>query len=244
MRNLLLTALLLTALLPRAAAQDTAEAVVERYLRLLNYEALPQDSMLVLETTITYHGQPDTFAMKRYYQHGGMMRVEVRLHGQLTNGLCTNGGSRHRIMSPSLGWWSDAEHVDFHTRMQGYDFRGPLYGWRATGTQLSYNGTTTLNGETLQVVRAEQKGHYVRYYMFEEQSGLLVVVLEKDELPAGEQKPMFSVKPIDFKSIHEYLPVGESLIPSQESFMRDGQLTIMETKAHFEPRNDMLFNRD
>ena len=49
---------------------------------------------------------------------------------------------------------------------------------------------------------------------------------------------------IDWKFIHEYQQVGRSLLPKQESFMRQGKLTVMETEAYFEPAKTLIFNQD
>ena len=49
---------------------------------------------------------------------------------------------------------------------------------------------------------------------------------------------------IDWKSIHEYQPLEHGLLPSLESFMRDGVLTIMSSTTHFEKLDDQLFEHD
>ena len=237
--------LFILALLPLGLqAQDTAEAVVGRYLRLLNSEALPADSMLVVETTISFHGLTDTMKMRRYYAPKGMLRVEVSKGDTLLTGLCTNGTDRWREFARFTGWWGDITPADFESKMQPYDPRGPLYDWKRHGITLRYNGVTTYEGQRLQVVRAEQMDHYTRLYMFEEASGLLVVALDRNELPEGSFVPIISVKPVDYKIIHEYTPLGMMLLPTQESFLRDGLLTILESTAHLEARQNRLFNQD
>lgn len=241
------TLLMLALLLPMAVtAQDSAEAVVGRYLRMLNYEALPTDSLLVVETTVSFHGSADTFTMRRYYAIPAMMRVEVWRGDTLTDALCTNGGSRHREYVRAAGWWNDVDHSSFHRKMDAYDFRGGLYHWKEHGTRLTYMGSATAKGERLLVVRADRDDSYTRYYLFEEQSGLLVLMQERDTDTINVNSPlkMLRAKPIEYEVVHEYLPVGASLIPSEVSYMRDGLLTIMRTRAHFEPRNDLLFNKD
>lgn len=244
MRKTLLTLALLLPL--AAAAQDTAETVVERYLRLLNYEALPTDSTLVMETTITFYGTADTFIMRRFYAAPTMMRVEVWHGDTLTTGFCTNGGNRHREYIRFNGWWNDIDHITFHNKINYYDFHGPLYRWQERGINLTYMGSVTAKGEQLQVVRAEQQGYYTRYYMFEQQSGLLVIVQERDMDTTKKEDPLkaLRISPIEYEVIHEYMPVGESLIPSEISYMRDGLLTIMRTQVHLEPRDNLLFNKD
>lgn len=241
-----LIALLIMASPLWVAAQDTAEAVVDRYLALLNYAALPDDSTLVMETTVTFHGSTDTFTLRRWFAPPTMMRVEVWHGDTLTTGFCTNGGSRHREYSRRQGWWFDAAHSSFHQKMDAYDFRGALYDWRLHGIELDYRGIVTLKGERLHVVRARQENNYTRYYFFEERSGLLVLMQEKNEDAADNEKlkQMLRVPPIEYKAYHEYKPVGGSLVPSEESFMRDGILDIMHTTMHFEARNNLIFNQD
>ena len=111
----------LIALLPLglwAQERDSAEVIVERYLKMLNYEAIPKDSMLVLESTVTFHNSADTFTMQRWYAAPTMMRVEVRRVGTLTEGYCTNGGGRHREYMRRMGWWDDVDHSVFHQKIE------------------------------------------------------------------------------------------------------------------------------
>lgn len=231
-----------------AQEKDSAEVIVDHYLKLLNYESLPQDSTLVLETTITFHGSTDSFSLRRWFAPPTMMRVEVWHGDTLINGYCSNGSGRHREYTKRMGWWNDVPHSDFHKKIDTYEFRGPLYNWQLHNIKLTYQGVVTTKGQQLQVVRAEQKDDYTRFYFFEKQSGLLVLMQEKDEIPAESfsEKALkqLRVKPIEYKFIHEYLPIGTSLIPSQESYMRDGLLTIMETRTHFVSRDNLIFNQD
>lgn len=242
---------LLLALLPLglwAQEQDSAQIIVGRYLQLLNYTSLPQDSTLVLETTISFHGSNDTFTLRRWFAPPTMMRVEVWRGDKQTDGYCTNGSKRHREYVSRAKWWRDMSHTSFHEKLAAYDFRGSLYDWELYGIKLSYQGTVMAKGQRLQVIRAEQKNNYTRYYFFEEQSGLLVLMQEKDEKPAEDINEQvlkqLHTKPIEYKVVHEYLPIGHCLVPRQESFMRDGVLTIMETTARFVPRDNIIFNQD
>lgn len=236
---------ILLAFLPlAAAAQDSAEAVVGRYLRLLNIEALPADSMLVVSTTVSFHGSTDTFTMTRRFQTPDMIRVEIRKGDSLMTGLCTNGRNRYREFVHMLGWWVDQTPETFRQDLQAYDFRGPLYRWSERDITLSYEGIKLVKGQRMHVVRTTQPKHFTRHYMFDEMSGLLVLVLEDDEVAGNAPRHPMRGNPIEYKVTHEYLPVGASLIPSQESFMRNGTLTIMESTVHFEPRNELLFNQD
>lgn len=221
---------------------DTAAAVVDRYMKLLNYEALPQDSLLVMETAITFYGEKDTIWMRRWYAAPQSFRVEVWNRGKLETGLVGNGKERFRQYSQREKEWNDIGSDFFYNNLQGYDFRGPLYHWRTQGATLTWNGITTLKGEPLQVVKVESPLMYERYYMFEPGSGLLTLIFETEKL-AEDSRPIRGSH-IEWKSCHEYLPIGESLLPSLESFMRQGTLTILSTTAHFEPLNPDIFEKD
>ncbi len=221
---------------------DTAQTVVERYLALLNIDGLPQDSLLVMETAITFYGEKDTIWMRRWYAAPEKFRVEVWNQGKLETGLVSNGKDRFRYYVESLKSWESTDRNNFAERLQGYDFRGPLYGWRAKGATLTWNGTTTLKGEPLQVVKVNCPAMYERYYMFEPESGLLTLIFETETLPEGYSTLLKGH--IDWKSVHEYQPLATGILPSLESFMRNGVLTIMSSTTHFEKMDSGLFERD
>jgi len=238
---------LLLALLPLAAVAqkiDTAAAIVDRYLELLGADRLPQDSMLTLVTTITSPGSQDTFIMKRWYMAPHMMRVEVWHGKKLQTGLCTNGKNRFRVYRPKLGYWEEKYDYAFYEDMDNYDFRGPLYNWRAKGLTLRYKGITLAKGDhELQTVIVEGPRIFTRHYMFEP-TGLLSVIIETDELDTTEYK--YNGEPhTQWKIEHEYMQVGpNSILPKEESFLRDGVLTIMRTEAKLERKQTLLFNKD
>lgn len=242
-RTLFLLLLLLPPCLKaQTSSFDSAMTVVGRYRNMLNYGALPKDSMLVTETLVTLHGQADTFVMKRWFVPPAMMRVEVWLGDSLTEGFCTNGTGRFREYSSYNGWWSDLDPAGFAHRVEPYDFRCPLHDLDTSAIRLSYAGNTTLNGHPLQAVRVERKKYLTQYYLFEKESGLLLFIIAGDEMPKEGLPRKYGRS--DWKAFHEYLPVGASLIASEESYWRDGVLTIMRTQAHFERPDATLFNQD
>lgn len=221
---------------------DSAKVVVDRYLQLLNIEGLPQDSLLVMETAITFYGEKDTIWIRRWYAAPEKYRVEVWNHGKLETGLISNGKDRFRKYVPAYESWESITLADFQDRLTGYDFRGPLYNWRDKGASLKWNGTTTLKGEPLQVVKVNCPAMYERYYMFEPESGLLTLIFETDKV-YGNYSPRREGH-IDWKSIHEYQPLATGILPSLESFMRGGVLTIMSSTTHFEKNNPEIFEHD
>lgn len=236
----------LMALVPLTALgqKDTAEAIVDRYVELMGYHRLPQDSTLAMVTTITTTGSTDTFVMKRWFTPPLMMRVEVWLGDTLQTGLCTNGKDRYRIYNPKRGFWEDVTDYSYYNKMQGYDFRGPLYNWRSNGMTLQYKGVTKAKGNhELQTVTVEGPAYYTRHYMFEP-SGLLAVIMETGEMDTVEYRRNLEGH-IEWKIEHEYMEVAPGvLLPKEESFMRQGQLTVLRTEAWLEPRQTLLFNKD
>lgn len=235
---------MLLALAPalRGQTADTAVQIVERYLELLGNDRWPADSLLVMKTVITSPQSGDTFVMKRWFMPPQKHRIEVRLNDTLQTAYCGNGSDRFRKYIPSLGYWQDIPSYQFYTELAGYDFRGPLHGWRAQGATLTYEGPATVMGRHgLEAVKVEVPDRYVRHYFFEP-SGLMSMIVETAELDSL-YRDRYSVH-IDWKFIHEYQQVGRSLLPKQESFMRQGKLTVMETEAYFEPAKTLIFNQD
>ena len=241
-RTLTLIVLLTLALAARGQAVDTAAQVVDRYLELLGNDRWPADSILVLKTIVTSPQSSDTFVLKRWYMPPQRHRIEVWLNDTLQRAFCGNGSDRFRRYDPSLGYWVDLSAYQFYTDLAGFDVRGPLYGWRSQGAALTYEGTATVMGRKgLETVKVEVPDRYTRHYFFEP-SGLMSVIVETNDLDSL-YRDRYDAH-IDWKFIHEYQQVGRCLLPKQESFMRQGKLTVMETEAWLEPPKTLIFNQD
>ncbi len=239
-RTLALLALLATGLTTNGQTVDTAAQIVDHYVELLGNDRWPADSLLVMTTVITSPGSTDTFVMKRWFMPPQMQRVEVRLGKTLQTGFCSNGKDIFRMYRYRWRQWRDTSSLAYYENFIGYDFRGPLYNWRAQGAELTYKGLSSVLGHNeMKSVKVVVPRQYARYYFFEP-SGLMSVVVETDEI---SEEPPHKVPHTEWKFIHEYLPVGNSLLPSKESFMRDGKLTVMETTAHFEPADHTIFSK-
>lgn len=221
---------------------SVAARIVDRYLDILNIDALPKDSMLVLNTTITSPSSTDTVKMVRLYQWPQMFRVDVFNERGLENGLYSNGKDYFRYYSKGKGW-DYIPPEQFYLRLLGFDFRGPLYNWRMNNLLMGYVGKVdaTQKGSQLDAVRVEVEGMYTRIYMFEE-TGLLSVIVELEDGADGER--LLKHSHIDWKCEHEYGQIGESVLPVLESFMRSNELTVLRTEMHFEKRDDTRFNHD
>ena len=223
---------------------DTAANLVDRYLRMQNADAMPADSMLQMVTTAYAVGTKDTFFIRRWYAVPQMHRIEVWNGRRLQNAYCSNGRDRFRMYKPDLGYWVDITADKFYDRLTGYDFRGPLYGWRANNVQLTYEGRVNVrdHGELLSVyLRAPF--HYDRRYMFEPSSGLLALIVETGEMDTAEFKP-FEASRIEMKFMHEYQMVGPMMLPRLESFVRRGRVNVLQTEAAIVGRDELVFNID
>lgn len=227
----------------RDVLTDSATHVVERYVQMLDIDNLPKDSLLVMETAITTNlDTKDTIWMRRWYAMGERHRIEVWNGKKMEYGLVGNGKDRYRYYMTAYDSWESINAKRFEEKLQGYDFRGPLYHWEEKGARLSWNGRTELKGQPLLVVKVECPNMYNRYYMFEPESGLLTLIFETDELFDGTKE--IRKGHIEWKSYHEFQPLQRGMLPSLESFMRDGVLTIMSTTYHFEAINSDIFERD
>ncbi len=222
--------------------KDSATEVVDRYLQMLNLEGYSTDSMLVMKTAITIYGADDTLWMYRWFAPPKKHRVELWHDEALVEGLICNDEDVFLHYNAQNHQWEEVEEQRFFVLVSGYDFRGPLYMWRWNGSKLTWNGLTELDGHPMQVVKVSRAGMYDRFYMFDPGSGLLTLIVETEDYNPAHA-PM-KESHVEWKSIHEYLPIGTHLVPSLESFRRDGKLTILSTTAHMEYIRPRIFNRE
>lgn len=244
-------ATMLLGLLPLwAAAQnhmyrpDTAAMLVDRYLGIMNADAMPKDSMLTLVTKIYTIGTTDTFTLKRWYTWPQKHRIEVwRPDGSLQTAYCSNGNDRMRMYKPDLGYWVDITPDVFYDRLSGYDWRGPLYGWRVQNAHLEYRGRVVAkdHGE-MESVLVQAPERFDREYMFEP-TGMLAFIRETGNMDTTNYRP-FEAARIEMKFMHEYQEVGPMVLPRTESFVRHGRVTVQTTEAAIVERDDMIFNAD
>jgi hypothetical protein len=243
-RKHLIAALLLTVagMTAHGQAVDTAAMIVDRYLDIMGTSRWGSDSVLALETVITSPSSADTFVMKRWFLSPNMTRVEVWHGKELQTALCSNGTDRFRAYRPKYGQWADLMPGSYYERLLPYDFRGPLHSWRAQGATLTYMGVAKAMGKyDMESVKMEGPGLFTRIYFFEP-SGLLSVIVETGELDTAYRAQ--DEARIEWKIIHEYMEIDGCLLPKQESFMRNGELTVLETTARKEKRNTLIFNQD
>ena len=220
---------------------DTATLIVDRYLRALNVEAQKTDSMLYVETVTVCREHPgDTMFMKRWFLPPQCMRAEVFEKGRRVVGYRSNGKDVYREFKK--GKWSTISPSEFLTLASGYDFRGPLYNWRINGIDLTYEGEWLFNNQPVYRVLVQDIFRYDRHYLFDKSNYLMFLA---DEIPPTEEKAKReqAAAPIEWRAIHEYLPVGEMLLPSVESYQVNGELFIVYHTYRYLPVDMRLFNK-
>lgn len=222
---------------------DTAEAVVERYLRLMNYEALPKDQILKVTTKTVSNRHPmDTSIVKRWFAWPNSYRIEVWHRDTLLEGWHNDEQKTFRRYDEGKKKWVVEHELTYFDRVTGYDIRSVLYFRKKNGMEMRYGGMRTFEGHQVYVVATRVPGMYDRDYLFEAESGLLFLMIEKDSHEAGER--MDAKNHIDWKTIDEYLPVGESLIASKEQYQHQGRRIVATHQPELIPMDRTLFSKD
>ena len=215
-----------------ATNSDTAKAIVERFLKALNYEALPADSMLYIESSIfDFHDRSDTLVMKRWFLPPHSHRVELWLHGKLQLGYLTNGLDNARLYDTIKHVWQKMTLADYYDKGAAYDFHTPLYKWRTNGTEVQYLGEKEIQGVKVYEVHVETPGMYKREYLFERENRLLFFIIEHTEIYSGEVDPYH--RNVDWRAFTDYIHIGQSLLPYTESYRRDGRVTVINHRYTF-----------
>lgn len=242
-RLLLFACMLLMAALLHGQSGDTAEAVVSRYMKLMNYEALPKDMMLEITSKLVNNVRPDdTMVVRRWFAWPGSHRVEVWEGDSLSDAWHNDGHKSFRRYDGAKHCWIDVSEIYYFDFVMGYDFRGSLFHRKTNGMVLRYGGERLFDGHRVRVVRARVPGMYDRDYMFEESSGLLFLFVELDS-SYGDDKPL-EENHVDWRSIEEYLPVGGSLVVSKEHYQHHGLRTEATHTPRLAPFDKRLFEQD
>lgn len=221
---------------------DSAEIVVNRYLRLLNYDALRQDSMLYIETVIYSRSNPhDTIMMRRWHVAPYKYRTEIWHGDTLTTGLVCDAESVFLEYDRWSKHWDDVGVTWYYDHAKAYDFHEPLFNWKSEGCKLTYKGVWKFQGENVYRILVESPLRYDRYYLFEKNSGLLFLIDET----TGHSPSFDTVNNVhvDWRAYHEYQPLGTAVFPSIESYQYDDDITFMFHKMCYLPINEELFKR-
>ena len=219
---------------------DSAEMVVQNYIRLMNFDAIKSDSTLYIESYIYQRSDPhDTTIMKRWFLPPFNYRTEVWHSDTMVTGLSCNGKDVYMMYSKGNKRWEDANMSSFYNEFWGYDFHGPLFKWKTDNTHLQYKGIWKFNDQEVYRIFVTNPDRYERYYMFDKRSGLLFLIDETDS--HSDRMVVLDDEHVDWRAYHEYQPVGKALLPSIESYQYGGDITLIFHTYKYVTKDEKLF---
>lgn len=254
MKRIVLAALLLLTATYGAKAQATAPAseeaiaqgikIVERYLEMVDFQREKTDSMLYVESKVVDRSHPkDTMTIYRWYMAPRYMRVEIWQNGRINDGYYTDGTTIFRKFRESTRDWADTPQDNFVKRTTPLDIRGALYDWRSKGSEISYAGEYTIEGQKVDRIFVQSPGVFDRYYFFEKKTGLLFMTTEMESTLEQNEIAKNAVR-VDWRAWNEFTPVHYFMMPSVESYQYDGQIVIIHNKYRYLPKQTKLFSED
>lgn len=225
-------------------ATDTAEAIVNRYMDLLNVQSIRPDSILYMETYIYYRSTPhDTAILKRWYLNPNKFRCELWHGDTLIEGLYSDSRTVFKEFSRKVSEkWVNVTDDRFYTMLRAYEFRSPLYNWKANGSTMKYEGRVKFQQNDVYRVLMETPNIYNRHLLFEPESGLLFLIEETSK--HSEYTNHAAYEHADWHAFHEYQPVGTVLLPSVESYQMGNDVLFYFTHFDYIPVNMDFFTKD
>lgn len=250
-----ITALLLTGLVLLTAsaqgewtpptAEDSARAVkiVERYVNYVNYERICHDSILFIVTHIVDNDHPDdTMTIYRWHHWPNQSRIEMWQKGKMEMGAYSDGKRTFKQFSPKYRAWRHILDHTFLDFVEPYDIRGPLALWRSRAAEMYYAGQLEFEGQPVDRVFVTMAGPLDRYYYFEQKTGLLFLLTEMKH-QMGDGVPDID-NMVDWRGWHEFVPVGDCLMPAEESYQAQGQLVKLHHTYRLIPYDAKCFTED
>lgn len=227
------------ALQAQEAPTDSAAMIVDQYLRLLNFDAVKTDSMLYIESfVIDRDNTDDTLFMRRWHIEPNSNRVELWHGGELGFGLTTDGYKIFKKYNAEKKQWQRIPVETYYDNESGYNYHGPLHNWRKLGVELTYMGELDFQGNRVYRVLAKEPYRYDRYYLFEKMSSILFLI---DEQTTHSEDITDKAIHVDWRAFHEYVPLGDCLFPSVESYQHEERITIIYHKYRYLPIDRSLF---
>ena len=218
------------------AQQDSlSQAVVANYLRLLNYDNLPNKTVYLESSIIENNFPDDTMYMKRWYCGNNFSRIELYHQGKQIIGYCSNG-KKYWHYKPGLGRWDTLSMTLYYDSIVGYDYRKPIHTWQSRNLELKKCDIINMEGQEVYRVEVSDPDHLDRYYMFEKSSGLLFLMMPV--VPETGKRH----QEVEWRAINEYLPIdGAYIFPSVESYQNFNAITIYYTETELLPFDKNTF---
>ncbi|MBP5540601.1 MAG: hypothetical protein J6X88_03030 [Bacteroidales bacterium] len=226
-------------------AEDTARGIkiVDRYANYVNYERICHDSILFIVTHIIDYEHPeDTMTIYRWYHWPNQERFEMWQKGQMEMGAYSDGRKIFKKFSTKYRAWRHALNSTYYDFVEPYDIRGPLGKWRSRGAEMYYAGEYTFEGQKVDRVYVSMVGALDRLYYFERATGLLFLVTELKNQMGGGVPDIDNM--VDWRGWHEFVPVGDCMMPSEESYQANGQLVILHHSYRLIPYDEKCFTED
>ena len=219
------------------AQQDSLSlTVVKQYLTTLNYDNLPNNKIVYMESKIiNTQIADDTAYMKRWFLGNAYSRIELYHQGKLIVGYNSNGKEHWRYNALGGNWYKIGIG-EYYDSVVGYNYQKPLHTWEARS--LEFIECVSMRWENQDVYRVTVKDpdHLDRHYLFEKSSGLLFF-MQPVEPETGKKK-----HEVAWRAINEYMPVEDFyLFPSIESYQWEDNITIYFTTTQFLPFDESIF---
>ncbi len=226
-------------------AEDTAKAIaiVDRYVDYVNYERIRNDSILFITTHIVDYEHPqDTMTIYRWHYWPNLDRIEMWQKGKMEMAAYTDGKKLFKQFSEKYRAWRLVTRSTYLDFVEPYDIRGPLGKWRSRAAEMYHMGEYDFEGHPVDRVYVTMAGSLDRFYYFEKETGLLFLVTEIKHQMGGGVPDIDNM--VDWRGWHEFVPVADCMMPSEESYQVQGQLVILHHTYRFIPYDAKCFTED
>lgn len=225
---------------------DTAQAaeIIDRYIKIIDFDRIIGDSMLYVESWVVERDNPnDTMFIYRWYMSGHRLRIEMWQKGKMEDAYVTDGKNIFHRFSKSYRDWKIMSQISFYDMVTALDVRGALYDWRAKGSEAKYMGEYEYQGKPVDRVFVATPELFDRNYFFEKETGLLFLLTEEDHI-FGDAKKAVNAEKLDWRGWSEFVPLRGCYLPSVESYQQNGQVVIIHHSYRLEAANTKLFTEN
>ena len=226
---------------------DTARAVavIERYMKKIDFGQSKSDSVLSVVTYVVDRDYPnDTMTIYRWYKPPYYNRIEIWQSGKMEDGYHSDGLKLFRKFHTGRREWATLTPDSYYQTVLPLDIRGALYNWRSKGAEVFYAGEMTYEGSKLDRVFVCMPEVFDRYYFFEQSTGLLGLVVEENHI-FGDREPAKNAVRIDWHAWHEFVPFNGYYLPREESYQVDNsQIVILSHTYRYIAPDTKIFTED